>query len=76
MKTRYSLDNVSSKMYDYIRDGVVFDLGRMYNYSLDNYYPDFRNCIFSGGTGWIRKISGKSQTIAPQLEAIMELYSN
>ena len=43
MKTRYSLDNVSSKMYDYIRDGVVFDLGRMYNYSLDNYYPDFRS---------------------------------
>ena len=76
MKTRYSLDNVSSKMYDYIRDGVVFDLGRMYNYSLDNYYPDFRNCIFNGGAGWIRKISGKQQTIAPQLEAIMELYSN
>ena len=76
MKTRYAMDDISSKMYDYVRDGVVFDLGRMYNYSLTNYYPDFRNCIFAGGVGWIKKVAGLNKSLKTQLEAIMEVYDS
>lgn len=34
MKTRYSSDDISSRMYDVVRENVTFDLGRIFNESL------------------------------------------
>ena len=74
MKARYASDNESSKMYDLIREGVVFDIGRIYNYSINNFYPNFRNTCFSGGRGWIKSISGINKAVKLQLENVMKLY--
>ncbi|MBP5270429.1 MAG: hypothetical protein ILO42_05675 [Clostridia bacterium] len=51
MKMRYSADSTASKMYDILRDTVCFDLGRVLNYSVGNFYPNFRKCCFNN-TNW------------------------
>ena len=51
MKMRYSADSTASRMYDILRDTVCFDLGRVLNYSVGNFYPNFRKCCFNN-TNW------------------------
>jgi len=76
MKSRYAADNEVSKMYDILRDGVCFDLGRIYNYSLGNYYPSFRTTILNGGKGWIQTVKATAKTVKKPLENIMTVYSD
>jgi len=76
MKSKYSSSEVSSKMYDIIRDGVVFDFGRIYGYSLNNYYPDFRNICFSGGTGWTTKVKSINKLLGSQLDAVYKSFED
>lgn len=75
MKTRYSTDGQSSKMFDILRDGVCFDIGRIYNYSMNNFYPNFRKTCFDGGAGWAGMNKSLAKILPSQLEAILEFYS-
>ncbi|MCQ2427616.1 MAG: hypothetical protein MJ137_04350 [Clostridia bacterium] len=75
MKSRYAHDSEVSKMYDILREGVCFDLGRIYNYSINNFYPTFRNKIFDGGTGWTQSAKTTAKTVKKQLDAVMEIYT-
>lgn len=49
MKLRYASDDVTSQMYDILRNTVVFDLGRFYTTQLGNPYTAVRSQI-TGGT--------------------------
>lgn len=56
MKVRYSKDHVSSQMYDIIREKVTFDLGRIFNESLEK-IPNatLRNMVNEGSSDWMSK---------------------
>lgn len=75
MKTRYSSDEQSSRMFDILRAGVCFDIGRIYNYSMNNFYPNFRNVCFDGGSGWAALNKAISKVLPGQLDAILDFYS-
>lgn len=54
MKTRYSSDDISSRMYDIVRENVTFDLGRIFNESLGK-IPNatLRGLVDAGASSWI-----------------------
>ena len=51
MKLRYSETSVESEMYDIIREGVVFDFGRLFNSSLGAMSDQWDNAAIAG-TPW------------------------
>lgn len=75
MKTRYSQDSTTSRMYDILRGGIAFDLGRLFNYSIGNFYPQFRNQCIAGGN-W----SSNAQTIRKSttrlIDALMPTFDD
>jgi hypothetical protein len=48
MKLRYSETSVESEMYDIIREGVVFDFGRLFNSSLGAMSDQWDNAAIAG----------------------------
>ncbi len=48
MKLRYSETSVESEMYDKMRGGIVFDVGRYYNGQLANMSDNWDNACISG----------------------------
>ena len=76
MKTRYSKDNDASKIYDIIRNNIVFDLGRIHNYSINNYYPNFRNACFNGGTSWSSQITTVNKAMKKLLTNLTAVYTD
>ena len=74
MKSRYAADNEVSKMYDILRDGICFDVGRIYNYSISNFYPNFRKTVFAGGAGWASQAKVISKSIPQKLDEVMAIY--
>ena len=75
MKLRYSTDNQGSRMFDILREGVCFDIGRIYNYSMNNFYPNFRKYCFNNTSGWMKFVKSLSGSLPKQLENIAEIYS-
>jgi len=51
MKLRYSETSVESEMYDIIREGIVFDFGRLFNSSLNAMSDQWDNAAIAG-TPW------------------------
>ena len=74
MKLRYSQDNQGARMFDILREGVCFDIGRIYNYSMNNFYPNFRKYCFNATPGWTRFIKSLSGSLPGQLESIAAIY--
>ncbi|MBQ2512366.1 MAG: hypothetical protein II534_03365 [Clostridia bacterium] len=74
MKSRYAADNEVAKMYDILRAGICFDCGRIYNYSVSNFYPNFRNAVFAGGAGWAVQAKSISKSTPAKLEEVMAIY--
>ena len=62
-------------MYDILRGGIAFDLGRLFNYSIGNFYPQFRNQCIAGGN-W----SSNAQTIRKSttrlIDALMPIFDD
>ena len=67
MKLRYTTDETSQKMIDYIRDGVSFEIGRTFTHIFDNKtYQDIRKALAGTATkNW--------QTTAAGLEPAFEI---
>lgn len=74
MKSRYADNDVSAKMFDIVRDGVVFDFGRLYGYSLTNFYPDFRSAITTGGNNWVSTSKSIAKKVPDLLKKITQSY--
>ncbi len=64
MKTRYSSDDVSSKMYDIVRANITFDLGRLFNESIGKIpTATLRNMVQSGSSTWISKYKSLEKSL-------------
>ena len=51
LKSRYSFDSVSSRLYDVIRANITYDIGRLFNSDLIG-QSDFRNALSTQGSVW------------------------
>ncbi|MBO7360004.1 MAG: hypothetical protein J6V48_02645 [Clostridia bacterium] len=74
MKARYSKDIVTAQMFDILRENICFDVGRIHNYSLTNFYPDFRSACFNGGTSWSSTVKKYVKQVGLELEKLNAFY--
>ena len=61
-RLRYSANSDISQMYQYVRDGLKFDMGRLYRLNFTSNIPDtlFRNAV-RANSGWATVISNKGK---------------
>lgn len=76
MKSRYADNDISAKMYDIVREGIVFDFGRIYGYSLTNFYPEFRKNLFNGGSNWSSVSKATAKKIPNYIKTITKTYTD
>ena len=58
MKIKYAFDDTTSKMYDIIRSGVIFDNGRIFSSVFeDKFTKTYNDAIKSNNTGWMSKMA-------------------
>ena len=72
-KLRYSETTVESQMYDIIRAGITFDIGRLFNSSLGAMSDQWDDCAISGGS-WAAKSKAVKRTLDKQLAAITDSF--
>lgn len=68
MKTRYSDESRDAKMYDYARDGAVYDLSRIFWKVINSEggkAPDtmFEEAISGGGSGWSKTVKANQRIL-------------
>lgn len=78
MKSRYADQSDDAMMFDYIREGVVIDIGRLFTKQLDNLsYTVFRGAVAKGTAGgYMSSAARYSKTFASKLKAINESLAN
>ena len=74
MKSRYADQSDDAMMFDYIREGVVIDLGRLFTKQLDNLsYSIFRGAVAKGTAGgYMSSAARYSKTLTSYLKSINE----
>ncbi|MGI6166594.1 MAG: extracellular solute-binding protein [Eubacteriales bacterium] len=71
LKIKYSEDPTAAGMYDLVREGVVFDLGRIYGMVLDNLTQTrFRNLVGSGSTSWATEYASFQKALGRLLDSL------
>ena len=73
MKLKYSETSVESQMYDIIRAGITFDIGRLFNSSLGAMSDQWDNCAIEGGS-WAAKSKAVKRTLDKQLASITDSF--
>ena len=73
MKLRYSETSVESQMYDIIREGITFDIGRLFNSTLGAMSDQWDDCAVAGQS-WSTKSSVLRRTLTKQLKSIVDSY--
>ncbi len=73
MKLRYSDTSVESTMYDIMRNGLVFDVGRYYNSQLDAMSDKWDNSCISG-QNWLVASKQYEKLLARTLKNIAKAY--
>ena len=78
MKSRYADQSDDAMMFDYIREGVVIDIGRLFTKQLDNLsYSVFRGAVAKGTAGgYMSSAARYSKTFASKLKSINESLAN
>ena len=72
-KLRYSETSTESQMYDIIRAGITFDIGRLFNSSLNAMSDEWDNCAIQGGS-WAVKSKALSRTLPKLLSKITDSF--
>jgi hypothetical protein len=74
MKTRYADQSDDAIIFDYIREGVVIDLGRLFTKQLDNLsYSIFRGAVkYDTAGGYMSTATKNSKTFTAKLNDINE----
>ena len=72
-KLRYSDTSTESQMYDIIRAGITFDIGRLFNSSLGAMSDQWDNSAIGPG-GWAVKSKALSRTLPKQLKVITDSF--
>lgn len=72
LKVKYANDDDASEMYDIIRDSSVFDIGRIYNDSLNSRtYSLFRSSLVDGNKNWISTYEKNYKSLNKQFEKVI-----
>ena len=76
MKVRYTDDPQTSSMYDLLREGISFDIGRLYAAAFSNGTANlFRTTAKSGNpAGLLSNIKKNEKVIKKGITTIMEFY--
>ena len=76
MKVRYADDYNTSRMYDLIRGGVVFDNGRIFSGVLDDIFTRNYNDQFkSGSTAWLAKAAVVREEAKRKLDDLNQTFA-
>ena len=76
MKIKYASDEVTTEMYDILRNTVDFDLGRFYNIQTANVYQTMRTQVINNYKTFASQYKSLSRVIEGGIAKIMEAYSN
>ena len=71
LKYRYSLNKEDSRMYDIVRDGIVFDVGRNYADALGSAFGLFRNAVVNNNPNWASIYASNKDSIENKLQDII-----
>ena len=73
LKVKYASDSDVSAMYDIIRTSNVFDIGRIFNDSMNGKtYSMFRSSLIDNKDGWISTYEKNAKALTKQLENVVE----
>ena len=75
LKYRYSSDAVGVKIFDEIRQGLVYDFGRLSGLSLSQ-IPDgfFRTCIVNKTNNFVSQWDAAKPSLENSLASLLEAY--
>ena len=77
LQLRYTKDGDTGKMYDIIRDGVVFDVGRVYAISLDSITQnDWQLTVIYNDGVWGAKAGSVDAKLQKLLDSLQETINN
>lgn len=75
LKTRYSQDNDSSRMFDLIRSSLSYDPGEIFGGFLDTPSATFRSYIAENNTNWASMVKGNSKKWQKMLDELWETFN-
>ncbi len=78
MKVRYTDDPQVAEMFDILRDGISFDVGKLYHYTFDGATSKiFRDTASSGNpSGFLTNLSRSQRIIDQKIKLVMAAYSD
>ena len=76
LKTKYAKDSETGKMFDLIRETVVFDLGRLYTTAFNKRtYQLFRNAMSSATyTSYLKQYNGEAKLLKSYLDKLLKCF--
>jgi hypothetical protein len=76
-QSKYSETDDDSLMFNYIRDGVCYDLGRIfYTDLLGMCLPDvFTKCASAPGESWASVIAANKRNVTKRIEKLVEMFN-
>ena len=73
LKVKYAGDDATSEMYDIIRGGVVFDIGRIFNDSMSSLtYSLFRGALQTGNSNWTSTFERNRKSLDKQFAKVID----
>ena len=78
MQLKYSAGQDETDMFEYVRSGIVFDLGKIFSTELDN-MPELASRSIVGNTSWSSSFKSYKNSINKKLENLVEnfrIYQN
>ncbi len=76
MKIRFSKDSDSAAMYDMIRDGVTFDLGRIYGITMGDLTQTIYRNAMTNRTAWSSRKKVYTAQLTKYLEGVNAAYQD
>ena len=73
MKLKYSETSVESEMYDIIRAGIIFDIGRLFNTDLSTMSDNWDNSVVNH-TSWQSASAAYKKVLPKRLEKITDAF--
>jgi len=74
LKSRYTHDDDSKNMIDIIREGVLFNFGYLYSYSMDWPAHQLNMCLNSGTTGFESTWQANESLFNANLKKVLTPY--
>lgn len=72
LKVKYASDNDVSEMYDIIRNSAVFDIGRIFNDSMQGKtYSMFRSCLVNKNSNWISTYTKEEKALLKMFDRVI-----